>query len=88
MSPVLKYPSASWAFAAPRAQFDEDTDEDFVDEVEEDADFFFLTQSPLLAEPGPRGIQKSDHPITTDDRTGGLDEVHQHVLNDFVDNAN
>ncbi|OAL38496.1 hypothetical protein AYO20_02145 [Fonsecaea nubica] len=70
----------------PRPQFDEDTDEDFVDEVEEDADFFF---DPVPAVGGTRSKRnkKVGPPITTDDRTGGLDEVHQHILNDFVDNA-
>ncbi|KIX98469.1 uncharacterized protein Z520_05770 [Fonsecaea multimorphosa CBS 102226] len=65
----------------PRAQFDEDSDE----VEEEDDDGFYFDSMPAIS--GRRPNRRVGPPITTDDRTEGLDEIHQHILDDFVDNA-
>ncbi|KIW29626.1 uncharacterized protein PV07_05429 [Cladophialophora immunda] len=70
----------------PRAPFDEDSDEDFADEVEED-DAFYFDSMPVVGGHRSKKIAKVGPPITTDDRTKELDEIHQHILDDFVDNA-
>ncbi|OAP61846.1 hypothetical protein AYL99_04049 [Fonsecaea erecta] len=72
----------------PRAQFDDDSDDEFVDHVEDDDDDSFSFDSmPVVSGHRPKTNTRIGPPITSDDRTEGLDEIHQHILDDFVDNA-
>ncbi|EXJ75786.1 uncharacterized protein A1O5_00293 [Cladophialophora psammophila CBS 110553] len=71
----------------PCAQDDEDSDEEFVDELEEEDDGHYFESMPAVGNRRPTRNAKVGPPITTDERTGQLDEVHQHILDDFVENA-
>lgn len=62
-----------------RGQLDDSSDEESAVETSDEEDYFESLSSNKRPTGGP--------PITTDDDVGSLNEIHQHILEDFVEKA-